>query len=269
MFGKLMKYELRYLIRIFAPMWAAVLALCVITRLTLKPDIDGMMVVQGSDAVLPVLLMFLTIFGIMTMMIVAAVALVQRFYKGMYGDEGYLMFTLPVTTGSLINSKALAAMLMMLGTELLTVLGILVLTSYPEIWNQLASNDVAAMFKAVLEMNGLTGVEVALYAFWVTVASIILTAAEVYMVYLAISLGQLWKKHPIAGAIVAYYALKIAISAVEAAIGFNTDFVMVQNIMYEGDYMKILLYSAIRGLILIGISFFGTKLILDKKLNIA
>ena len=77
MFGKLMKYELRYLIRIFAPMWAAVLALCAMFRLTINPAYINMnnsgFYVEGSEAVLPAVFAILSVFAIMTMMIVAAV----------------------------------------------------------------------------------------------------------------------------------------------------------------------------------------------------
>ena len=130
MFGKLMKYELRYLIRIFAPMWAAVFALCVMFRVTVGPKLTGNnLYLEGNEALFPAVIGVITVFAIMTMMIVATVVLIQRFYKGMYGDEGYLMFTLPVTTGQLIHSKALSALLMMLGTEAITMLGIFVMIS--------------------------------------------------------------------------------------------------------------------------------------------
>ena len=140
MFGKLMKYEMRYLIRIFAPMWVIVLALCTFSRLTIRPDLDGMMYMEGIQALLPVLAIMLAVTAIITMMIVATVVLLQRFYKGMYGDEGYLMFTLPVTTGSLIHSKALSAVVMMVVSALVTWIGVLIMVSYPQIWGELDMN---------------------------------------------------------------------------------------------------------------------------------
>ena len=51
MFGKLMKYELRYLIRIFAPMWAAVFTLCVMFRVTVGPKLTGSnLYLEGNEA---------------------------------------------------------------------------------------------------------------------------------------------------------------------------------------------------------------------------
>lgn len=269
MFGKLMKYELRYLIRIFAPMWAAVIALCVTFRLTIGPQMKGEnLYIEGNEAIIPAVIGVVTVFAIMTMMIVATVVLIQRFYKGMYGDEGYLMFTLPVTTGSLIHSKALSAMLMLLGTEAVTLLGILVMVSFPQIWNELNMN-LPEMFQMLLDMNGLTAGEAALLMFWLAVAGLLTAAQEIYMIGLAISVGQLWKKHPVAGAIIAFYVISIVIGGIEAVFGFNGSYMLMENLMYSDVAFGMLLYMTVRAVILLLVSFFGTKMIMEKKLNIA
>lgn len=270
MFGKLMKYELRYLIRIFAPMWAVVLALCVMTRLTIGPKLTGSNLhIEGNEAILPAIIVMVTVFAIMTMMIVAAVVLIQRFYKGMYGDEGYLMFTLPVTTGGLIHSKALSAMLMLLGTGLLTWCGVLVMVSYPQLWSELKNIGFWEVMASLPEMYGVTGAELVMNILWGFAAGVIATAGEIYMVYLAISLGQLWKKHPVAGGIVAFYGLSVLLGAVEAMTGLNYEFVITNNMVMEGSMQGLLLYMTLRSLMVLVISFLGTKLILDKKLNIS
>ena len=272
MFGKLMKYELRYLSRIFAPMWAIVLILSVLTRLTLKPDLDGMMVIEGSEAILPILIVMLTVFAIITMMIVATVVLLQRFYKGMYGDEGYLMFTLPVTTGSLIHSKGLSALLMMLGTALITYVGVLIMVSYPQIWQQLDVNW-SDMFQMLLDMNGLTELQFVVLFIWVMVLGILTVAQGIYLVYLAISIGQLWKKHPVAGAIVAYYVLTLVINVAVGALGsaglVHLPELFGANVEYGAATAATLIGATLYCMVLIAISVLGTKLILDKKLNIA
>lgn len=269
MFGKLMKYELRYLIRIFAPMWAAVIALCVTFRLTMGPQMKGEnLYIEGNEAIIPAVIGVVTVFAIMTMMIVATVVLIQRFYKGMYGDEGYLMFTLPVTTGSLIHSKALSAMLMLLGTEAVTLLGVLVMVSFPQIWNEMDMN-LPEMFQMLLDMNGLTAGEAALLMFWLAVAGLLTAAQEIYMIGLAISVGQLWKKHPVAGAIIAFYVISIVIGGIEAVFGFNGSYMLMENLMYSDVAIGMLLYMTVRAVILLLVSFFGTKLIMEKKLNIA
>ena len=274
MFGKLMKYELRYLIRIFAPMWAAVFALCVMFRVTVGPKLTGNnLYLEGNEALVPAVIGVITVFAIMTMMVVATVVLIQRFYKGMYGDEGYLMFTLPVTTGQLIHSKALSALLMMLGTEVVTMLGIFVMVSFKQLFNGEAMGmTFAEMWRFFLEMmesNGISSGMLALYMFWGMVIGLLVTVTGIYMIYLAISLGQLWKKHPVAGAIIAYYVLNLVVTGVETALGLNMEFTIMNNMVYQEQLMVLLLYFTVHSLVLFAISFFGTKLLLDKKLNIA
>ena len=44
-------------------------------------------------------------------MVLTAMIAIQRFNKSLIGDEGYLMFTLPVTHTQLLNSKLIASLL--------------------------------------------------------------------------------------------------------------------------------------------------------------
>jgi len=43
----------------------------------------------------------------------------------------------------------------------------------------------------------------------------------------------------------------------------------VENLMFSDVVIGILLYMTVRAVILLPVSFFGTKLIMEKKLNIA
>ena len=54
---------------------------------------------------------FATLFGVTTFgMLLTLVLMVYRFYKNLMTDEGYLMFTLPVSRSQLIWSKLLVAL---------------------------------------------------------------------------------------------------------------------------------------------------------------
>ena len=275
MFGKLMKYELRHLIRIFAPMWAIVTILCVLSRLTVKPDMNGFFYAEGIAAILPVVFLMLSVFGMMTMLIVAAVVLIQRFYKGMYGDEGYLMFTLPVTTGQLVNAKALSALLLMLATELVTTLGIAVMVSYPDLWREainVIGIDLRTAISFLLEMNGVTESQAIAMVCWSMVLMPIELLSGIYTVYLAISVGQIWRKHPVAGGILGWYALVLVVGAVESmlmqALGISPMEMLMEGVELSMQSWQMMLFSTVEDVVLCVIFFFATKLIMDKKLNI-
>nr|MBP9921366.1 ABC transporter permease [Proteiniclasticum sp.] len=72
------------------------------------------------DVLLPALL-GITFVGIMVM---TFILIVTRFDRNLLGDEGYLMFTLPAKTSTLITAKLLTAILWLFGTFLVFLLSI-------------------------------------------------------------------------------------------------------------------------------------------------
>lgn len=274
MFGKLMKYELRYLIRIFGPMWAVVVCLSVIGKVSFNPYNGGIETAPVGDAAFwPVIFMSVAFTGVIVMLAISVVILIQRFYKGMFGDEGYLMFTLPVTTGNLIHAKALSALLMISGSMVITVLCYSILLFYPEIWD-----IVREAFLLVIGGPNASAAQIAAVSIWGVIASVVTCAKGLYMLYFSITAGQLWKKHPVAGAIVVYYLISVALSALSLLVanymgGFITVRVMdVLNSMNIGPVAYttyVFLVEIIRAAVQIVVFYFGTKYLMEKKLNIA
>ena len=274
MFGKLMKYELHYLVRYFAPMWVIVLSLCALGRVvtpTQIEDIEGMMIAGTSW--IPAVLMGLSVAGIMTMMVVSTVVLLQRFYKGKYGDEGYLMFTLPVTSGGLLHSKAFSAVLMMLATILITIVGVIILVSYEEVWSELTW----AVDEAFRMLN-FSSLNTAMLIFWIVVMAILAAAQGIYLVYLAITIGQLWRNHPVIGAVGAYYGINLLLTGIEGGITYLIGdsvpnmLTSVERWLEMGQttvFIAVILYYIVHALLVIGGASLIMKFILDKKLNIA
>ena len=110
MLAKLIKHEFKATARVFVPMLGTVLALTAATALTVK--LGGILVLPGGTGLggpvlglVSGLLCLLTFFAMMAMMVAVMVITIQRFYKNLLGDEGYLMFTLPVTPAQHITAK--------------------------------------------------------------------------------------------------------------------------------------------------------------------
>ena len=116
MFGKLMKYELRGCMRIFLPLWGAVLALALYTGLTagFEPKVSGFLI-DLIVHILPGIALVGLSFG---MFVVALVLIIRRFYSGLLGEGGVLAFSLPVTVTEHIFSKLLTALIMTVGCVL-------------------------------------------------------------------------------------------------------------------------------------------------------
>ena len=132
MLKKLLKHEFRATARIFAPVFGAALILSGATWLVVR--LGGILVLPGGTGIgSPIfglfsgILMLLSTLALFVLMVAAVLVTIQRFYKNLLGDEGYLMFSLPVTPGQHIAAKLItgtvwsaAALLLMLG--ILTVL---------------------------------------------------------------------------------------------------------------------------------------------------
>ncbi len=209
MLGKLMKYDLRSCLRKFGPLWIAAVALSVLIGLSFRYVID----VEGGRGglitfllgVLPSMLLF----GLFVAMAVLALVFVcERFYKGLLGDEGYLMFTLPASAGAHIASKGLTALILEIASALIAMLsGFLLVAVYRpagfaegwvEFWRQLGQLNIPA------------GVP------WLIVEAIFLVlvtaAAQTLKIYTAIALGHLAKKHRVLWALLAYVGIGVVLN---------------------------------------------------------
>ncbi len=277
MFGNLVKYELRYLIRTFAPVWAAVIALCISARISMGMNFEKLFAATAeatNGSSIAVTLLMLAMLAMMTMMVVYVVSVLQRFYKGMYGDEGYLMFTLPVTTGQLIHAKGAGALIMLIGSGVVGFLGMMILVSFPELWDEVFDGFriLIQQPEFMEEMKSLP--QVILVFAYACLMLLVAMVSMVYTVYLAISLGQLWRNHPVAGAVLAYYAIGMVWSALNiaavAVVGeefvVNTINAMVQSPVKE--ILLVLTFYMAESLLHGIVAFVGTKLLLDRKLNL-
>ena len=107
MLGKLLKYDFRAMWKQFSVIWLAALVIALINRFTLPFNRKGGL---GAENELLAVITITVFIGVMcAMFVVAMVFVLTRFYRGLLGDEGYLMHTLPVKTWQLVLSKLLCA----------------------------------------------------------------------------------------------------------------------------------------------------------------
>ena len=213
MLGKLMKYDMRSGFRKFALIWIGLAALGVINGFTVKYVLDGENQNQLVNFFLGVLPMMLLVALYVAMGIFVLVFIVERFYKGLLGDEGYLMFTLPVTTSAHIGSKLLTGMIFaILSTLVAIVSGILLMLVLEPVGLHETIRAWSGM-SAYLRDNPLpagTGWVMAEFAVYTLVAM----AAANLQIYTAISIGHLAKKHRGGFALLAYVGISIAFSII-------------------------------------------------------
>lgn len=270
MLGKLLKYDLRASMRKFAPLWLAVLSMSVLTGLVLRATVNS-----GSDVgfimkFLTVLMPFLLFALFIAVAVIFFVFVCQRFYHGLLGDEGYLSMTLPVTVEAHIASKGLSALILSLGTLLVTFLSMFLLLVLV-----IPVEDVKIgfeqLYRAYQDMPGWMLAELVLML-------VIGSAAGISMLYAAISLGHLAKRHRVLWSVLAYIGLNSVLNSLFSfgmagrlfnrfSLGvFEYSAVPESDIMtFVGEYWTAcLIWALVYGTAL----FFLTRYILKKHLNL-
>ena len=276
MLGKLMKYDFRCMIRKFGPLWLGLLALAAVNGFTVGHVLDNGNVegfLKFLFGVVPIILLFALWVATCVMMIMFVC---ERFYKGLLGDEGYLMFTLPATPAEHIGSKLIVALVMELITGLVALAAML---TFVMIY------DGAGFIQGLRELGellsrwgelprGTTGLLVQL--FLLAMAAAVCTDLQIY---LAISLGHLARKNRVAMSVIAFVGINVALSLLLSAIApllgridfnLNVSFdtfneAMNAIVRYGSKVIWVMIaWTAVKS----AGFFFGSDAILTKKLNL-
>lgn len=189
MLGKLIKHEFKATAKLLLPLLAAVLALMggfqviflVVKLLTGRNDSHPLV------AVLFALFAVLAAFALLAMLAVIVIVAVQRFYKNLLGDEGYLMFTLPATPGQQIFSKLLVSLVWsLMGIVVVILGGVLFVWNLPEIANAPA---ILASFRSE------TGMSIWLAALLLALFMVLAFSNTYLHFYLCMAIGGQWPQN--------------------------------------------------------------------------
>lgn len=186
MLEKLLKYEIRATARTFLPLYGLILLLAVVNRALFQSAANQMNLFNIPRAITMTVYVVL----IVAMFVMTLVVTIQRFYKNLLGDEGYLSFTLPVKTHSQIDAK-------MIVTLLWSVLSILVAAA--SIFIIASDADTLASFSrfcaGVAELYSRYGLHAHLIAFEVVALCVVDFASGVLHIYASIAVGNLAGRH--------------------------------------------------------------------------
>lgn len=273
MTGKLMKYEMRSMLRTFLPLWGAILVVALLNRCTLQ--IESLRDWLGG--VPAILMMVLYVIAIIAIAIVALVFMIQRFYNGMLKDEGYLMFTLPVKTSQLIWAKCLSATILTFVTSLFCLLSVAILVVNNDLIRQvqeLFSSFTATFYFNRIELPAGFVPQAILLMLVLGVASII---ASILHAYLAMAIGQLAGKHKAGISILAYILISMALSTVTSSFMASNGFglgKLLENVSWledvgmTGGLWLFFGFNLLVAALQIVIFYFPTNALLKNKLNL-
>lgn len=190
MLGKILKYDFQSIARILLPVYGAFLV------------VSGLLGTQSAIRTISPLVATAFAALFMVAMIMTIVLVIQRFYQNLLGPEGYLMFTIPVSTGTHILEKVILALVWaLLGGMVIFLASFLIILMDPGV------GGFRSLLQAISSIR-LSGDDAAQFLSWILLA-ILSIASEITRIYAAISVGHLWTSHRILGAFLAYIGLEI------------------------------------------------------------
>lgn len=188
MLCKLLKYDFKSMLRTFLPLWGLILITAIVQTFLFNTDANSPLLTTSSTIfVMTSLVLNALLVGTS---VLCAVLIIQRFYKGLLRDEGYLMFTLPVHPWQLVLSKLIVAVTVCIFSGLVTLGAWLIFMLIPFL-------DILSAITLEPAFVGL-----------VAVTAIFYIAQQIARIYLSISIGHLFHKHRIATAFFAYILLQ-------------------------------------------------------------
>lgn len=276
MFAKLLKYEWKASAGLLGILSAAALGVGLAGGVGLRYVFVAAETVSDDPSrgavMLP--LMFLVMFMMLALvayMIATQIILLSRFYKSRFTDEGYLTFTLPVSTtqnylSALTNIliwEAISGLVMIVAMTLLVGIGI---SGVPELAGGLELTEITRSYEELFAMEGYVQ-----YQLLSMVLSVVSFFATPVTIMACITLGAvLAKRHKILAALGLYYGVSMVVGM---ATSVSSAVVMVEELeaastLYSGPAMLAVGVQIVVQLVLcVGGSVLSVWL-MDKKLNL-
>ncbi len=263
MFGKLLKYDFRSMWKQFAFIWPAALALALVNHFTIN-GLDSTSTVGETTAGIS-MLVYVAI--LMAMFIVALVFAIQRFFKGLLGDEGYLMHTLPVRPWQLIGAKLVCAVVTTFLSVMVALLSILVI--FP--WDREMIGELFRGLEYVFTHWNIQATHGIIGILEFCLMMMVSFATGFLQLYLAMSIGHLFNKNRVALSVIAFIAINAVVSTLLGTILpplFDGLFDVINSMKGAASFHFAMWITIAGELIVSAIYFAGTEFILRKKLNL-
>ena len=272
MLRKLLKQEFRATARVMLPLYLVTFVLALAVRLVLLLSQNQVLLDSVGGRTLRAILLGVSV----TAFVVAAIAtflaaLIQavlRFRSNLLGDEGYVMFTLPVSTHQLVWAKLITSAVWFLGAAVIDALALLALVVNLGMFQEFGRFviEVKEQLTAYLVGNGI--------AFLVELALLFVVGCLVLCLnfYAPLAIGHSFARHKLLWSVVFFFAIQIVIQIIGGVFGLialshlwsvNFNFMTAAAAAHAMMWSSILV-TAIYGAILYGITLY----MLRKRLNL-
>ena len=203
MLRKLLKHEFRATGRIMLPLFLILLATSVGANLSIRGMLDTdnrFLNILGS------LLIVAFVVAVIGVCVMSMVVMVQRFYKNLLQDEGYVMMTLPVSTHQHIWSKLIVSAVWFALTILIVCLACLIMAADVTVIGEIVSGcqDLFRHVTAYYAINGTAIVAEFLVMCFVGCCAMCL------QFYASLAIGHSFPNHKMAWSVLWFFVLQFA-----------------------------------------------------------
>ena len=275
---KLLKYDIRGIGRKLLPLYGLAIALSLINKinqsLLIQPLLEGGMIQSSSFVTtLSGILMGVYVLTIMAVFVITFFMMVARYNRSVFGDEGYLTHTLPISQSQIIISKTLSFLFWSIASALVAGISFFILTYSSENWRLFT--DFFRQFSYMLSQyfGGIGSTNrMAFLLFVLTV--LIAPLTEILNIYLCIGIGNKFR-HKITAGVVAYLVISsisstlvgLLTNSITSRMVFTHDFNSTY-FMGQPNFLPLMLMLFLFTLGQAVLYFFFIKYIQEKQLNL-
>ena len=206
MLAKLLKHEFRATGRIMLPIYLILLLTSV------GANISSRMLLDMNNKLLNtvgVILMIAFVIAIVGVCFASFVVMLQRFYKNLLQDEGYIMMTLPVSVHQIVCSKLLASIIWYTGTILCIFLSMLIIAFDIEFIGEL-TKSWSQIFES-LSFHGELVVNLPLFILELLILAFISCAGLCLQFYAALAIGHSFANRKMILSVVTYLGIQFTL----------------------------------------------------------
>ena len=276
MLGKLMKHEFRATARVMLPVMGAMVALALLANLSIRGLAGNLSDVPLLRILFVLIIIFFSV-AVVATAVMSLVIMVSRFYRNLLKDEGYLMFTLPVSVHELIWSKLIVSLVWFLGTGLLIFLVMALMALNLSHTNlQMIIEQFPSWSEIIgwLDEAGVRG-QVVTFLVQIVFGTLIGILTACLHFYAAMSLGHMFSKDKVLLSVVFFVVISFAFNLMEmgyGVIGFglsDLEHVDMENARDGLSFVSTVIWHGI-GLSAVqaGVLYLATFLGLKKGLNL-
>lgn len=270
MLGKLIKYEFKSTGRMLLPLYGLLIILSFITRFSTFNE-SNFITENTIMKIFSVVIILAYILVNFIVVIGTFVVIIQRFYKNIFGDEGYLMNTLPVKPWENITSKTIVAFIWSILSGIIAIVSFIIMigVKFSDI-----SSGLSKMMQELRIVNLQYDGAIIKMAFILGILIIVSTIQSILHIYASISVGQTAQKRRVLASIGTYIGFSIIVSIISniASLNLGTSEIMYVNNANITDILTLLnkafIITLILNIVLSIIYFFITNYMMKKKLNL-